>query len=116
MRIGEVGLLTNDVVRLANFYKAFLGIDNGSNDTIHQTLIAEETMLTVYNDNSVKNNNNQNICLAFTVDDVDAEYDRLLKLGVEIIEGPTTRPWGARNMSFYDPDRNIIYLRSFISK
>jgi catechol-2,3-dioxygenase len=58
MRIGEVGLLTNDVVRLANFYKAFLGIDNGSNDTIHQTLIAEETMLTVYNDNSVKNNNN----------------------------------------------------------
>lgn len=23
------------------------------------------------------------------------------------------RPWGATNMSFYDPDCNIIYLRSF---
>ena len=113
MRIGEVCLLTNDVVKLADFYKALLGIDNDSNDTVHQTLLAEETMLTVYNDNSVKNNNNQNICLAFTVENVDAEYERLLKLGAEIIEKPTTRPLGARNMSFYDPDRNTVYLRSF---
>ena len=114
MRIGEVGLLSNDVVKLANFYKAFLGIENGSNDSIHQTLIAEETMLTIYNDNSVKNNNNQNMCLAFTVEDVDKEYNRLLNLGADIIEIPTTRPWGTRNMSFHDPDRNVIYLRSFI--
>lgn len=114
MRIGEVGLLTNDVIKLADFYKALLGIENGSNDNIHQTLISEETMLTIYNDNSVKNNSNQNICLAFTVADVDEEYNKLLKLGVEIIEPPTTRPWGARNMSFYDPDRNIIYLRSVV--
>jgi len=113
MRIGEVCLLTNDVVKLANFYKALLGIDNGSDDNVHQTIIADETMLTIYNDGSIKNNNNQNICLAFTVDDVDEEYNRLLKLGAEIIEEPTSRPWGARNMSFYDPDRNVIYLRSF---
>lgn len=116
MRIGEVCLLTNDVVKLANFYKAFLKTDNGSNDNVHQTIIAEETMLTIYNDGTVKNNNNQNISLAFTVDDVDEEYQRLLCMGVEIIEKPTTRPWGARNMSFYDPDKNVIYLRSFISK
>lgn len=113
MKLGEVGLLTNDVVRLANFYKTLLGVDNNSNDMIHQTIIAEETMLTVYNDGTLKNNLNQNICLAFTVDDVDEEYKKLLNLGVEIIEEPKTRPWGARNMSFYDPDRNIIYLRSF---
>lgn len=114
MRIGEVGLLSNNVVGLASFYKSFLGIYNGSNDSIHQTIIAEETMLTIYNDNSLKNNNNQNICLAFTVNDVDDEYNKLLNLGVEIIEKPTTRPWGARNISFYDPDKNVIYLRSFI--
>lgn len=114
MRLGEVGLLSNDVLRLANFYKAFLGIENGSDDRIHQTIIDEETMLTIYNDGSMKKNNNQNICLAFTVADVDKEYYKLLKLGVEIIEKPTMRPWGAKNMSFYDPDRNIIYLRTFI--
>lgn len=113
MRIGEVSLLTNDVIKLAGFYRFFLEIDNDSNDSVHQTLIAEETMLTIYNDNSVKNNNNQNICLAFTVADVDKEYAKLLALGAEIIEPPATRPWGARNMSFYDPDQNVIYLRSF---
>lgn len=113
MRLGEVGLLTNDVVKLADFYKMLLSVDNGSNDPVHQTIIAEETMLTVYNDGSVKNNANQNICIAFTVDDVYKEYERLIEMGVHIIEKPKKRPWGAVNMSFYDPDRNIVYLRSF---
>lgn len=60
MKIGEVSLLTNDVVRLANFYKQLLEIDNQSEDEVHQALISEETMLTVYNDGSIKNNANQN--------------------------------------------------------
>lgn len=111
MKIGEVSLLTNDVVRLANFYKQLLDIDNQSEDEVHQVLIGEETMLTVYNDGSIKNNANQNICLAFTVDDIEKEYQKVLDLGAEVIEGPTVRPWGAVNMSFYDPDRNIIYFR-----
>ena len=111
MKIGEVSLLTNDVVRRANFYKQLLDIDNQSEDEVHQTLIGEETMLTVYNDGSTKNNANQNICLAFTVDDIEKEYQKVLDLGAEVIEGPTARPWGAVNMSFYDPDRNIIYFR-----
>lgn len=114
MRIGEVGLLTNDVITLANFYKQLLGVDNLSNDEVHQTIIGDETMLTIYNDRTNKNNLNQNICLAFTVDDIEKEYKKILSLGLEIIEKPTKRPWGAINMSFYDPDRNTIYLRSFV--
>ncbi|MCH5348035.1 MAG: VOC family protein [Oscillospiraceae bacterium] len=113
MKIGEVSLLTNDVIRLADFYKKLLETDNDSNDEVHQTIISEETMLTIYNDGTEKNNQNQNICLAFTVDDIESEYKKVLALGAEIIEPPTKRPWGAVNMSFYDPDNNIIYLRSF---
>jgi hypothetical protein len=33
-----------------------------------------------------------------------------LAMGVEIIEKPTKRLWGAINMSFYDLDRNVIYI------
>ena len=71
MKIGEVSLLTNDVRRLATFYKELLGIEYDSEDESHQFLISEETTLTVYNDGSIKNNQNQNICLAFTVDDIE---------------------------------------------
>lgn len=113
MRLGEVSLLTNDVRALANFYKQLLEVDNGSDDEVHQVIISEETMLTVYNDGTAKNNQNQNICLAFTVEDIDEAYKKVIKLGAEIIESPMVRPWGATNMSFYDPDRNVIYLRSF---
>ena len=113
MKIGEVSLNTNDVVRLADFYKQLFGIDNGSSDEVHQTLIAEDTQLTVWNDGFPKNNRNQNISLAFTVDDIEQEYRKLLSMGVEMIEKPTLRPWGAVNMSFYDPDGNVIYFRSF---
>ena len=111
MIFGEVSLLTNDVSRLADFYKKLLGIDNGNNDETHQFLITEGTTLSIYNDGTVKNNQNQNISLVFTVEDIEKEYDRVLILGAKIIEPPTKRPWGAINMSFYDPDNNVIYLR-----
>ena len=63
MCIGEVSLLTNDVKRLADFYKQLLGVDNKSEDDVHQTILSEEPMLTVYNDGTAKNNQNQNIIL-----------------------------------------------------
>ncbi|MCH5197394.1 MAG: VOC family protein [Oscillospiraceae bacterium] len=113
MKIGEVCLLTNDVLRLASFYKKLLGIDNGSDDEVHQFLITEGTALTIHNDGSIKNNQNRNICLAFTVDDIECEYKKVLALGAKVIEGPAKRPWGAVNMSFYDPDNNVIFFRSF---
>ncbi len=111
MIIGEVGFLTNDVVRLADFYKKLLGVDNDSSDEVHQTILSEETMLSIYNDGTIKTNENVNMCLAFTVKDLDSEYIKIKELGAEVISEPERQPWGAYNMSFYDPDRNIIYLR-----
>jgi predicted enzyme related to lactoylglutathione lyase len=72
------------------------------------------TTPTIYNDGTVKNDLNQNICLAFSVDDIDREYKKVLVLGARIHEPPTKRPWGAVNMSFFDPDNNLIYFRSFV--
>lgn len=113
MKIGEVCLQTNDVVQMADFYRWLLCITDENKDSVHQTIIADETMLTIYDDGTVKNNQNQNISLAFTVDDIYEVYNRLVEKGIRIIEKPTKRPWGTINMSFYDPDRNVIYLRQF---
>ena len=65
---------------------------NHNNTEIYQVLISEETQLSIYNDGSLKNNNNQNISLVFTVEDIEKEYEKLLKMGVEIIEKPMKRP------------------------
>lgn len=113
MFLAEVCIETNDVLKVASFYRSILGLDSCEKDQIHQVIISEDVALTVYNDGNSKNNSNQNISLAFTVSDVDKEYERLLRLGIEIIDPPTTRPWGARNMHFCDPDGNHIYFRSF---
>ena len=113
MKIDEVSLLTNDVRRLAAFYRQLLEIEDDNNDETHQFILTEGTTLTIYNDGTVKNNLNQNICLAFTVDDIDREYKKVLDLGARIHELPTKRPWGAVNMSFFDPDNNLIYFRCF---
>ena len=114
MKIDEVSLLTNDVRKLASFYRQLLEIEDENDDETHQFILTEGTTLSIYNDGTVKNNLNQNICLAFTAEDIDREYKKVLALGARIHEPPTKRPWGAANMSFYDPDNNLIYLRSFV--
>ncbi|GLC78326.1 VOC family protein [Lacrimispora brassicae] len=116
MKVGEVCLLTSDVIRLSNFYKILFNINNGSDDNTHQFIISEETTLTVYNDGIERRTNPHNICIAFTVDNVDVEFERLKVLGVEIVDPPTFRPWGAKNMSFLDPDNNLITFRSFLKQ
>lgn len=103
--------MTRDVVRLAAFYKWLPGVENGSEDAVHQVILAEETMLTVCYDGGASANGG-NVCLAFTVADVEAESRRLLEYGVQILEPPKVRPWGMKNLSFYDPDGNRVFFRS----
>lgn len=112
MILGEVCLETNDVIKIANFYRKILNMPSDCMDEVHQVIISEGTTLSVYNNGEVKNNQNQNISIAFTVDDVDEEYERLVKLGVHITDKPKLQPWGAKNMHFCDPDGNHIYFRS----
>lgn len=111
MKVGEVCLLTTDVVRLANFYKQLLDIENGSSDPVHQFLIREETSLTVLRDDTA--HTGQSAALAFTVEDIETVYQSALAMGAPVVEGPTLRPWGVVNMSVRDPDRNLVYFRTF---
>ena len=51
---------------------------------------------------------NRSVMLQFMVEDVDEEYERLERIGVEWIKHPTTQPWGSRSVWFRDPDGNAI--------
>lgn len=50
--------------------------------------------------------------LDFMVRDVDAEYRRIVALGVDWVLPPTTQPWGSRSMVFGDPEGNLVNVFS----
>ena len=116
IRLGEVCLLTDAVPRLANFYKTLLGVDDFSDDPVHQFVLTDGVALTVYHDGSLRGQASQTIQLAFTVEDLEAQAERIKTLGAQIVSPPTLQPWGAKNMSFLDPAGNLVYLRSFPHK
>lgn len=116
----DVCLITNDVLRLRAFYEEVFGV-KAEGDDIHSGIsidgftfvfdhvaIAKENPTFYY----VESGGANNVIAGFNVGDVDAEYSRLLVLGAEMLNEPTTHPWGARSFQFRDPDGNILNFRS----
>ena len=52
------------------------------------------------------------VMLNFNVDDVDAEYSRLTKAGLQIAMPLEDHPWGDRGFSVIDPIGNSVYVYS----
>ena len=50
----------------------------------------------------------QNLALIYAVDDVDAEYQRIVDLDIRVNSPPTDKPWGVRSFLVNDPDGNTI--------
>ncbi|MFV2039722.1 MAG: VOC family protein [Acidimicrobiales bacterium] len=50
------------------------------------------------------------VALAWEIDDIDEEYERLRALGVEFLAPPQDQPWGHRNATFAAPEGLAITL------
>jgi predicted enzyme related to lactoylglutathione lyase len=122
MKFTDICFITNDVLRLRAFYEAVFG-GKAEGDEIHSGIsmdgltlvfdhvdIADENPAFRYIEAGCANN----VIVGFNVDDVDAQYARLMELGAEMINKPTTHPWGARSFQFRDPDGNILNFRSML--
>jgi catechol 2,3-dioxygenase-like lactoylglutathione lyase family enzyme len=46
--------------------------------------------------------------LSIFVENVDDYFERITKLGAEIIYGPTDEPWGVREIHVRDPNQHVI--------
>ena len=46
----------------------------------------------------------------FSVENVDAEYEKLKEKGVKFVEPPKKQYWGGYAALFADPDENLLYL------
>ncbi len=113
-----VCLITGDVRKLAEFYQKVLQTNVDIND-VHVEITVEGGGITLYSKAAAerdmgfdfnKYHGTGMTKFTFFVEDVDAEYERLksLNLNVEFVTVPTTYPWGARSMHFRDPDGNIV--------
>lgn len=120
MKFTDICFITNDVLRLSAFYEAVFG-GKAEGDEFHSGLTLDGIGFTfdhvvplqesaAFRYVSAGGGNNVIVC--FNVDDVDAEYQRLLPLGAEMLNEPTTHPWGARSFQFRDPDGNVLNFRT----
>jgi predicted enzyme related to lactoylglutathione lyase len=117
MRLSGVCLVTPDLPRLVAYYRTVLQIEPAGND-VHATFPLEGGELTVFAvqgmeemaPGSMAGSGSGNCILEFQVDDCDAEYARLVALGVYVVKPPATYPWGVRSAWFSDPDGNVVDL------
>jgi catechol 2,3-dioxygenase-like lactoylglutathione lyase family enzyme len=115
MKFTGICLITDDVLRLADFYQRVLGV-SGEGDAAHMGFQIEGGELAIFSTQgmegmapgSMRSTGSGNFTLGLRVADVDGEYERIKALGVDFILLPTSHPWGSRSFWFRDPDGNIV--------
>jgi uncharacterized glyoxalase superfamily protein PhnB len=108
-------IITDDVKRIVGFYE-----DIGLKATWYAEEFAELTTATctlavgskrtmdLFGAGAATPASNRSLILEFQVRDVDEAYSRLGGYLKDIVQTPTTQPWGNRSLLFRDPDGNLV--------
>jgi len=70
--------------------------------------IGSTRTLAIFGENIAQPASNKSVIIEFLVKNVDEDYERIKDLTSEIVQKPTTMPWGNRSLLFRDPDGNLI--------
>lgn len=119
MRFSGLCLVTEDVPRLAAFYRTVLQVEPDSDDT-HAEFGLEGGGLAIFGLQGMEDmapgsmaGAGAGACvIMLEVEDCDAEHRRLAEAGMQVVKAPATYPWGARSTWFRDPEGNIVDLFS----
>ena len=119
MNFDGISLITEDVVALTEFYTQVLQAESEGGE-VHAEIKTEGAGLVIYARSAAERDMGfgfeehygvGKMTLSFTVENVDAEYERLQALRVTFVAEPKTYPWGNRATHFRDPDGNIVGFR-----
>ena len=118
MNLSSIRIITADIKRLVSFYEHVTGLsfqwyteDFAELRTSNGTLaIGSTKTLALFGNNDIATAaSNRSVIIEFRVDDVDDRYQQLNQLAdKEVVQEPTTMPWGNRSLLFRDPDGNLI--------
>jgi catechol 2,3-dioxygenase-like lactoylglutathione lyase family enzyme len=118
MNLVSIRIITSDVKRLLNFYEQVTGITGVQYTEDFAEIPGESATLAIGStrtlsffggDEVAKAADNRSVIIEFIVKDVDAVYHKMADLlQTELIQEPTTMPWGNRSLLFRDPDGNLV--------
>lgn len=117
MKFTSIRIITADIKRIVQFYEHVTGVKSNqyTPDFAEFRLpgctlaIGSTNTLSMFGGDSVaRAGSNQSVIIEFRVDDVGACYENVSTTGAEIVQKPTTMPWGNRSLLFRDPDGNLI--------
>jgi predicted enzyme related to lactoylglutathione lyase len=118
-RLASIRVVTEDVATLVAFYEHVSGVPAAwATDQFAEVRTGAATLaiagvatLAVFGENIAEPAANRAVIIEFLVTDVDAEYSRLNgELRLDLVQEPTTMPWGNRSLLLRDPDGNLVNL------
>jgi lactoylglutathione lyase len=117
-RVDYVILYVSDLGRSIEFYRDVVGLEFRFEEHGYAEFVTGSTKFALFDRSGLEGLLGTDTApgggpqgeVAFLVDDVDAEAERLAGLGVRILVGPVDRPWGQRTLHLLDPDGFVVEL------
>ena len=116
MKLTSLRIISKDIKTAVEFYEQTIGITARwytedfaelSTDSITIAIGSTRTMQ-MFSEGLTDFAGTKSTIIEFLVKNVDEEYERIKSMASEIIQEPTTMPWGNRSLLFCDPDGNMI--------
>jgi predicted enzyme related to lactoylglutathione lyase len=116
MDFRSVRIITSDIKRLVGFYERVTGVtatwfteEFAELATPHATLAVGSTAtFAQFAAGGIQPGGASGLIIEFLADDVDKTYAELGDQLGEVLQPPTTMPWGNRSLLFRDPDGNLV--------
>ncbi|PIF46633.1 putative enzyme related to lactoylglutathione lyase [Chryseobacterium sp. 52] len=116
MKLTSLRIIAKDIQQSVSFYEKVTGsaaqwytedFAELSTSTITLAIGSTRTMK-LFGEDFTESAGSKNTITEFLVTNVDDEYKRIKDLTDDIVQEPTTMPWGNRSLLFCDPDGNLI--------
>jgi len=116
MKLTSLRIISKDIKASVAFYEQTIGItatwyteDFAELSTGSITIaIGSTRTMQLFSEDLTGFTGTKSTIIEFLVKNVDEEYERIKKFTPDIIQEPTTMPWGNRSLLFCDPDGNMI--------
>lgn len=126
MNLTSIRIITANIKQLVEFYEQVTGLpftfyteDFAELKTAGGTLaIGSTRTLELFGGQSVATpGTNRSVIIEFYVENVDEAYQRLVDISYkDIVQEPTTMPWGNRSLLFRDTDGSLVNFFTPVSE